>query len=90
MMKKKMDFKGRRFFYLSIISLGQDDIGSFYWFYYFNICWIFQSKCGGRVKWRYNEIWIIYDCDLFIQGDNLYIFGIREMVIDGGIGLFEG
>lgn len=85
-----MDLKGRRFFYLSTISLGQDDTGSLHWFYYFNTCWTSQSKCGGRVKWRHNETWTIYDCDLFIQGDNLHTPGTREMVTDGGTGLPEG
>lgn len=80
----------RRGFYLSSISLGKDGTGSFHRFYYFNTCWTSQSKCRGGIKWRYDEAWTIYDCDLFVQGDNLHAPERREMELMGALVYLEG
>lgn len=80
----------RGFFYLSSISMGQNGASSLHWFYYFNTCWTSQSKCRSRVQWRCNETWTIYECDLFVQGDNLHAPLTRKIVINEGTGLPKG
>lgn len=90
MMKENMELKGTGFLYLSSISLGQDGTSSLHWFQHFNTCWTSQSKCTGRVNWRHNETWTVYNCDLFVQGDNLHVPGKRGIVIEGSTGLPEG
>ena len=90
MMKEKMGAQGKRFLYLSSISLGQDGASGLYWFHHFNTRWTPQSKCAGRVKRRHDAAWTVYDCDLFVQGDNLHAPRTRGMVTDGSTGLPEG
>lgn len=90
MMKEKTELKGRGFFYLSSIGLGQDGTSSLHWFHHFNTRWTSQGKCTGRVKWRHDETWTVQDCDLFVQGDNLHAPATRGMVTDGSTGFREG
>lgn len=75
--------QGKGILYLSSISMGQNGASSLHWFYYLNTCWTSQSECNSRVKWRHDETWTIYDCDLFVQGDNLHVPETRKMVTDG-------
>ena len=81
-MKDRWNSRKRGFFYLLGISLGQDGARSLQGFNYLNTCWTSQSKCRSRVKWRHNETWTVYDCDLFVQGDNLHAPGTRKTVTD--------